>query len=158
MEQGETHKHHMQPGRRQGTTLTAKRTRRNGTASQQPNKAGIYIVDGPAKPDIAGNVARSVRPAVLFAMVPWCSKSVCCAVLDVLDLAAWCPASSSCSSFMWRSVRGHCRHLKTLMGFHVVDRHRCFFQNSRGSFTHSDEDDGDGDGDNFSNITYHSFS
>lgn len=111
-----------------------------GQPSQQPNKAGIYPlygVDGPAKPDIAGNVARSVRPAVLFAHgPPWCSKSVCCAVLDVLDLAAaWCPASSSCSSFMWRSVRGHCRHLKTLMGFHVVDRHCCFFQNSHGSLT-----------------------
>ena len=54
----------MQPGRRQGATLTAKRTRRNGTASQQqPNEAGIYIADGPAKPDgtIAGNVAKSVR-------------------------------------------------------------------------------------------------
>jgi hypothetical protein len=47
------------------------------------------------------------------------------------------------------------------MGFHVVDRHRCFFQNSHGSFTHSDEDD-DGDGDNFSettmaDITFHYF-
>lgn len=74
----------MQPGRRQGATLTAKRTRRNGTASQQqPNEAGVYIADGPAKPDgtIAGKCCQIRLLALPCSLLWFLGVAKVCAVM-----------------------------------------------------------------------------